>query len=267
MSKQVGLIKLKGNIGGISFYKSGGEDLARIANGPSKERIQNDATFQRTRENNNEFGGAATAAKAVRMGLVTALQSKGDARLPARLTKIFKEINNKGTGLRGQRSIPLSGNKTVLEGFDFNERLNFSSIFNAPFTVAPNTARNQSVITVANFIPKDLVKAPAGATYFRLVSSLAVVSDYSYNAVTGRYEPTDPTLNMINVVVNGAMTAINSATAVTFTLTAVLPGTPAPTMTATVSVVQCLGIEFYQRLGTVDYLLSQDNCLTVVKVF
>jgi hypothetical protein len=267
MSKQMGLIKLKGNIGGISFYKSGGEDLARVANGPSKERIANDATFQRTRENNSEFGGAATAAKALRMGLVTVLQNKGDARLPSRLTKIFKEITNKGTGSRGQRSIPLSGNRTMLEGFDFDERLSFSSVFNAPFTIVPNAGRNQCVITVPNFIPKDLIKAPAGATYFRLVSGLGVVSDYTYNAITGRYEPTDPTLNMLNVVANGTMTALNSATAVTFALTGVLPGTPAPTMTATVSVVQCLGIEFYQRVGTVDYLLSQDNCLKIVKVF
>lgn len=267
MSKQMGLIKLKGNIGGISFYKAGGEDLARMANGPSKERIANDATFQRTRENNTEFGGAATAAKALRMGLVTALQNKGDSRLPSRLTKIFKDVVNKGTGSRGQRSIPLSGNRTMLEGFDFNERVSFSSIFNAPFTVAPNAARNQSVITVPNFLPKDLVKAPSGATYFRLIAALGVVSDFTFNAVTGRYEPTDPTLNMLNVVTFGAMTALNSAAPVTFTLTSLLPGTPAPTMTATTSVVQCLGIEFYQRVGTVDYLLSQDNCLKIVKVF
>lgn len=267
MSKQMGLIKLKGNIGGISFYKSGGKDLARVANGPSKERIANDATFQRTRENNTEFGGAATAAKALRMSLVSVLQSKGDSRLPSRLTKIFKDIVNKGTGSRGQRTIPLSGNRTMLEGFDFDERVSFSSIFNAPFTVVPNAARNQSVITVPAFIPKDLIKAPSGATYFRLVSGIGVVSDYTFNVATGRYEPTDPTLNMLNVVANGAMTALNSTATVTFTLTDLLPGTPAPTMTATVSVVQCLGIEFYQRVGTVDYLLSQDNCLKIVKVF
>ncbi len=267
MSKQMGLIKLKGNIGGISFYKSGGEDLARVANGPSKERIANDATFARTRENNVEFGGAATAAKALRMGLVTVLQSKGDSRLPSRLTKVFKDIVNKGTGSRGQRNIPLSGNKTMLEGFDFNDRVSFSSIFNAPYTIAPNAGRNQCVITVPNFLPKDLIKAPSGATYFRLVSGLGVVSDYTYNVVTGRYEPTDPTLNMLNVMAASAVTALNSAAAVTFTLTGVLPGTPAPTMTATTSVVQCLGIEFYQRVGTVDYLLSPDNCLKIVKVF
>ena len=267
MSKQMGLIKLKGNIGGISFYKSGGEDLARMANGPSKERIQNDSTFQRTRENNAEFGGSATAAKAMRMALVTALQGKGDPRLPARLTKIFKEVNNKGTGTRGQRSIPLSGNRLMLEGFDFDERVSFSGIFNAPFTVAPNAGRNQCVITVPNFLPKDYVKAPAGATYFRLVAALGVVSDYVYNVVTGKYEPSDPALNMLGVVAYSAMTALNAAAPVTFTLTSVLPGTPAPTMTATVSVIQCLGIEFYQRLGTVDYMLSQGNCIKSIKVF
>ena len=267
MSKQVGLIKLKGNIGGISFYKAGGEDLARIANGPSKERIQNDATFQRTRENNTEFGGAATAAKSLRMGLATAVQGKGDARLPSRLTKIFKEISNKGTGSRGQRGIPLSGNRAMLEGFDFDERLSFSGIFNAPLTIAPNVARNQCVITAAAFLPRDFVKAPSGATYFRLVSALAVVSDYVYSASSGHYEPVDPTLNMLNVVAYSPMTALASTVTVTLTLTATLPGTPAPTMTATSSAVQCLGIEFYQRVGTGDYLLAQDNCMRIVKVF
>jgi hypothetical protein len=38
-------------------------------------------------------------------------------------------------------------------------------------------------------------------------------------------------------------------------------------MSATVSVLQCLGIEFYQRVGTVDYILAQGNCMKVVKVF
>ena len=49
MGRQVGLIKVSGNIGGVSFYKSNGEDLARVANGPSKDKIQNDDAFIRTR--------------------------------------------------------------------------------------------------------------------------------------------------------------------------------------------------------------------------
>jgi hypothetical protein len=66
MSKQVGLIKLKGNLGDVSFYQSEGDHLARMASGPSKERIMTDQAFQRTRENNAEFGGSAKAAKAFR---------------------------------------------------------------------------------------------------------------------------------------------------------------------------------------------------------
>jgi len=41
MSKQKGVIKLVGNIGGMSFYTSNGEYLARTAGGPTKERISN----------------------------------------------------------------------------------------------------------------------------------------------------------------------------------------------------------------------------------
>lgn len=267
MSKQMGLIKLKGNIGGISFYKSGGEDLARMANGPSRERILNDSTFQRTRENNAEFGGSATAAKAMRMALVTVLQGKGDPRLPARLTKIFKEINNKSAGVRGQRGILLSDNKTMLENFDFDARVSFSGVFNVPFTVAPNAGRNQCVITFGNFLPNDFVKAPAGATYFRLVAAMGVVSDYVYNMETGHYEPLDPSLNMLNGIAYSDMTALNGAAVDNLTLTTVLPGSPAPTVTEGVSVVQCLGIEFYQRVDNLDYILSQGNCMKVVKVF
>jgi hypothetical protein len=267
MSKQTGLIKLKGNIGGISFYKLNGNDLARMSNGPSKERIASEKSFQRTRENNNEFGGSATAAKSIRVAISTSLQNKCDMYMSARLNKVFREILKKSTGVRGQRAILLSANKSMLEGFDFDNRLNFANKFLAPYTVVPNATRNQCVITVPSFIPATLVKAPIGATHFRLVSAIGVESDYAYNAVTDRYEATDPTLNQLNALVYGTTTAINSTTAATFTLTAVLPGTPAPTMTATVSVVQCLGIEFFQRIGTTDYLLATDNCIKVVKVF
>jgi hypothetical protein len=91
------------------------------------------------------------------------------------------------------------------------------------------------------------------------------VSDYIFNTATGSYDPTDPTINMLNGVAYGAMTALNSAAPVTFSLVATLPGTP--TMTATVSVVQSFGIEFFQRVGTVDYLLAQGNALKTVKLF
>ena len=265
MSKQTGLIKLKGNIGGISFYRSEGEDLAKTANGPSKEKIQNDPAFIRTRENNAEFGGSATAAKAVRLALVTAIQTMSDPRLASRLTKLFKEINLRGIGARGQRPIVLSANRTMLENFDFNDNISFSSVFNAPFTFAINAPRTQATITVPNFLPSSFIHAPSGATHFRLIGATGVVSDYAYNATTQHYDPTDPTLNTLSGIAFGAVTALNVAAPVTFSIVPTLPG--AVTMTATVSLVLCFGIEFYQRVGTADYLLAQDNCMKVIKLF
>jgi hypothetical protein len=265
MSRQTGLIKLKGNIGGISFYRSEGEDLAKTANGPSKEKILSDPNFVRTRENNTEFGASATAAKALRLALVTAIQTMGDPRLPSRLTKLFKEINLKGTGVRGQRPITLSANRTMLENFEFNNGVSFSSVFNAPYTFTNNAARLQGTITIPAFLPGSYISAPSGATHFRLSQAIGVVSDYSFNAVTGRYDATDPLLNTLNGVAYSAVTALNSAAPVNFSLVASLAGTP--TMTATTSVVQCFGIEFYQRVGATDYLLAQGNCMKTVKLF
>jgi hypothetical protein len=98
-----------------------------------------------------------------------------------------------------------------------------------------------------------------------LIGAIGVLSDFTYNTTTQKFEPTDPTLDKQGAVTYGAITALNSATPVNFSLVVALSGTP--TMSGTVSVLQCLGIEFYQRVGTVDYILAQGNCMKVVKVF
>lgn len=266
MSKQIGLIRLKGKIGGVSFYKSGGDDLARVANGPTKERIDNDPAFIRTRENNKEFGGSATAAKSFRLALAFFIQTMGDARLTSRLTKLFKEINSLDvTSARGQRSIQLSAHRSMLMNFELNKNVAFSSVFNAPFSFTNTATREEGSVTIPAFLPQNFIHAPTGATHFKIISAIGVVSDYIYNTANEAYEPTDPTLNILAAIDATAVTPIDGIVPVNFTLTTTLPGSPS--MTGTVSVVQCLGIEFYQRIGSTDYLLAQDNCMKVVNVF
>ena len=265
MSKQTGLIKLDGKIGGVSFYRSNGKDLAKIANGPTKEKILTDSEFVRTRENMTEFGGAAANAKALRLALISALPGMTDRNTCGRLTKVFKEINLKGIGLRGQRNIALSGNHNLLQNFEFNQKINFSSVFEAPFTAAVNTGRTQATITIPAFLPSNLMQIPDGATHFQLIAAMGVVSDYSYNTTSKHYMPTDPTLNSLSSVVTGAVTAVNATTPVNFSLVAALAGTP--TMTSTVTDVVCLGIQFFQQIGTVNYLLAQNNCMMIVGLF
>ena len=263
MSKQKGLIKLEGNIGGISFYSSDGEHLARMANGPSKDRIAKNPSFKRTRENNMEFGGSAKVSKSFRAALATVLQSMAGRYLTSRLTKIFKIINLKATGTRGQRPIELSAYKETLKNFDLDKNINLASVFGAPYTTAINGDRNEVTVTIPSFIPDVSINAPTGATHFKLVLATGAVSDFVYDAGVNAYEAADPGQNGLSAVEYGAITALGSTPA-TFSLVATFAGSP--TIATNVSVVECLGIEFYQQVGADYYVFAQDNAMKVIEV-
>lgn len=265
MGRQVGLIKIKGNIGGVSFYKSDGQDLARVANGPSKEKILNDPNFVRTRENNSEFGGSASVAKALRLAFAGDVLTMGDNRFSSRLTAFFKDLCNKGTGIRGQRPIELSAHKASLEGLEFNKKLAFGSVFNAPYTITTSASRDQADISTGAFNPLTFVHAPSGATHFKVSMTLSVISDFVYNTATAHYEATDADSAKLTKADAGIMMMLNSSTPQTVSLSCTLPG--APTITATQSVVLAMGIDFYQQVGGVDYLLAQGNAMKIVSVF
>jgi hypothetical protein len=264
MSKQKGLIKLEGNIGGISFYSSDGEYLARMANGPSKERIAKDPTFKRTRENNMEFGGSAKVSKAMRTALSTVLQTMAGRYLTSRLTKIFKIINLKSDGTRGQRPIELSLYKDTLKNFDLDKNTNLSSVFSAPYTATINADKNEGTIDVPSFVPDDYINAPSGATHFKLVLALGTVSDYQFNDGIKGYEPVEPGQNGLSAVVYSPVLELGT-TPVDANLIAAFAG--APVIAAGVSVTMCLGIEFYQNIGAEYYVFAQDNAMKVIEVY
>ncbi|MFB9272512.1 hypothetical protein ACFFT3_11485, partial [Lutibacter litoralis] len=92
MARQNGIIKLKGTIGGISFYKTSDGHLAREKGGVDKSRIANDPAFQRTRENGAEFGTAGKGGKLVRNAIRILLQNAKDKRVVSRLTTDLLKI-------------------------------------------------------------------------------------------------------------------------------------------------------------------------------
>ena len=81
MARQSGLLKIKGTIGGMTFYKSQDGDLVREKGGVSGDRIANDPAFVRTRENGEEFGAAGKAGKLLRDGLRPMMLNAADGTL------------------------------------------------------------------------------------------------------------------------------------------------------------------------------------------
>jgi len=267
MAKQVGLLKYSGTMGGVSHFKMKGldGDFARLAGGPSKEQIKTSPEFARTRENMSEFGGSAANAKALRVGLASLLGTMADPQLTGRLTKVFKEINLEGAGPRGQRPIELSANGSKLSGFNFDKNVPFDSVFNAGYIGSNTPARDSSDWIIDPFNPANLVHSPPGATHFRLINAIVVVSDYLYDPIAKKYEPSDAEHNSDSAVEYSAYLPVDvdipTATTITATLTGPL------TLGTDVSVVQCVGIEFYQEVGGNYYLLSSDNAMKVELTF
>ena len=267
MARQKGVIKYVGTLGDIRHFKIKGQEgyFAGMVGGPTGDQVLTAPEFERTRENMNEFGACAKAGKSVRTGLSQLMKQISDSQVTGRLTSIMKKINLEDqTEARGYRKIEISTQRNYLKGFEFNKNNSFNGIFNAPFTLTHTVGRESGELVVDAFNPMNLISAPSGTTHFRLLTSLSVVSDFEYIATTNSYDPMDPELNEVNNIQYSDFLDLYEPVPAT-TVVATLPGAVVPT--ANVTVLQCIGIEFYQQVGPNYYLFSSGNCLKVVDTF
>jgi hypothetical protein len=267
MAKQKGHIKYVGTLGEVRHFKIKGNDgyFAGLKGGPSAEQIKTAPGFIRTRENMSEFGACANAGKSVRVGLSSLTKQMADNQFTGRLTAIMKKINiEDGSEARWQRAVLISLQPQYLKGLDFNRNISFNGVFNAPYTLTANVDRNESTLTVPAFNPLNFITVPSGATHFRLINALSVISDFVFNSSTGAYEPADSDLNEVSDIAYSAYVPVDAVTPL-LDITATLPG--APTMNTDVTAIGSIGIEFYQQVGTNYYLFNAGNAMKIQELF
>ena len=248
MAEQSGIIPLKGTIGKITFYKGKEGYLAREKGGVSADKIANDPAYQRTRENNAEFGSAGKAGKLLRSCLKGLTQNASDSRMVGRLTReLLKVIQSDTINSRGKRRIT-DGNLFLLEGFEFNLQGKLATSLFAPFTVSINRVAGTLEITLDAFVPVNMVSAPTGSTHFKLVSGGAAVDFNQQQYVAG----TSSTAALPwNSTPTASITLSNTVTAA-----------------STHPLFVVLGVEFYQEVNGGMYPLKNGafNPLVIVKV-
>jgi hypothetical protein len=260
MARQKGPLKYVGTIGDIRHFKIKGEQgfFAGMIGGPTGEQIATAEEFQRTRENMNEFGEAIRTAFAP-------LQHMFGYRLTGNLTATIKKINlEDGSEARGQRAILITQVPQYLVGMDFDPDLSFDTVLRQVYELTPMTDRVCSTLSITAFNPKNLITVPSGASHFRLVNAMAAISDYAYNAETCTYEPKDAEQNGAVVFQYSDYLSTKGDTGA-ISLEAQLGGGLMPS--ADVSVLNALGIEFYQKVGDNYYLFASGNALQLVDVF
>jgi hypothetical protein len=267
MAKQKGHIKYVGTLGEVRHFKIKGNDgyFAGLKGGPTAEQVKTAPGFIRTRENMSEFAACAMAGKSVRVGLSSLMRQMSDSQLTGRLTGIMKKINiEDGSEARGQRAILITQQPQYLKGLDFNRNISFNGVFNAPFTLTCNIARNETVLNIPSFNPLNFINIPSGATHFRIINAISVVSDFIFNSSTNSYEAAEPLLNELSTIDYSAYTPIDVVTS-TMNLATELPASPA--LTSNVSVIGCVGIEFYQQVGANYYLFNAGNAMKIQELF
>jgi hypothetical protein len=248
MAKQKGIIKLKGTIGDITFYKSKDGYIAREKGGVDAKRIANDPAFQRTRENGSEFGRAGKAGKTLRMALRTLLLNSSDSRMVSRLTQLMiKVIQADLVNERGLRNV-IDGEAELLNGFDFNITGKLVTTLFAPFTGAIDRVSGEISVDLASFIPATMIAAPSGTTHFKIISGGAAIDFEAETFVSSNSETAVLPWDMTPTV------AINHLNVVT-------PNSTKPLFLA-------LGVEFYQGVNGRMYPLKNGsyNPLALVQV-
>ena len=248
MAKQNGIIKLKGTIGDITFYKTKDGHLAREKGGVDANRIANDPAFQRTRENGSEFGRAGKAGKMLRVALRQVLIDSADGRMVSRLTQAMtKVIQADATNPRGLRNV-IDGEAELLTGFEFNIGGKLGTTLFAPFETTIDRVSGDIGLTLAPFVPTTMIAAPAGTTHFKIISAGAAI-DFEAE----KFEVT------------------TSETAVLpwdSTLTAPINQDNSVSANSTNPLFLALGVEFYQEVNGQMYPLKNGahNPLSLVQV-
>jgi len=249
MARQKGIIKLKGTIGDITFYKTSQDGhLAREKGGIEKSRIMSDPAFQRTRENGAEFGRAGKAGKMLRTALRGLLINSADGRMVGRLTQqMVKVIQADAVNERGLRNI-IDGEAELLAGFEFNIRGKLGTTLYAPFVGVIDRVTGEIKVDLAPFVPLNMLSAPSGTTHYKIISGGAEVD---FEAETFVVDTNATAILPWDAIATVAVAHVNQVTAA-----------------STKPLFLALGIEFYQEVNAQMYPLKNGafNPLALVMV-
>ena len=249
MAKQTGIIKLKGTIGGITFYKTSQDGhLAREKGGIPADRMANDPAFQRTRENGSEFGTAGKAGKLLRTSLRALLQNASDTRMVGRLMKaMVKVVQADETNVRGERNV-IDGEAELLTGFEFNKNGKLGRTIYAPYTTTIDRATGKLTVDIPSFIALNMISAPSGSTHFKIISA-GVEIDFENETYV--VDTNDSAILPWDVNPTAVISLENSVPA-----------------NSTHPLFLALGIEFYQEVNAEKYPLKNGafNALAIAKV-
>lgn len=249
MGSQKGPLRIEGNVGNLSFFKTQDGHQVRMKSGPSGDKMRTDKRFARTRQNWAEFARAAGAAKLLRKSLAEHVKRIRDKYSFSRLLKsTLATVKSDPTNDRGERLLA-AGDLNLLRGFEFNKDQELSSILDINVNTSIDRAAGTATVEIPEMVPVYGIDTQvAGATHIRFVAAAAEI-DWENNT----YESS---------LIEGDPIPFNTDSAAAQTLSLTLPAASTKTL------VLSMGIWFYQEVnGKMWHLLNgSQNAMALVGV-
>ena len=246
MAKLPGILPLRGTIQEMTFAHTRNGVIVKKKTNLTKERMDSDPAFARTREAMADFRTATKSARLIYNALRGSLPAVKDSDAFTRTQSIMKEaMRADNTNPRGQKTVT-DGNLAVVQGFDFNKSNPLENLCFIPYTTTVNRVAGELEVTLPVYIPTDTLIAPSNATHYRIV-------------VTGAE------LNFSNLakVVDKQMTSylvLDSTPTALSTLTCAMPAN------STHPMVISLGVEYFLEDDGTKYPLKDGSSHAIVKV-
>ena len=194
MARLDGEIKFSGSLGGLVGYKMNGKHYVRTKTSVDKQRIEKDPAFARTRELNQEFGGASTISKYLRRNWFKLMKRDKNNKVHHELNRVILEMIKNGNGPRGQRTFLWNDIASDFNGFNINNALDPEYyLSDLPTIVVANQVLQ---IDASNL---KLMTYPKGTTHYSISIQLDEVPLFSYSAQKRKYLPANATENRIEV--------------------------------------------------------------------
>ena len=264
MATLVGVIRFVGSIKGIrNFKKLHDPKIYASEKGfIGNELYKTSPKFKNNRLSNTEFGGCSLAVKRMRMGMLQVIPEMVDAAVTARLMKFTRLLSLRDEDHdKGRRSLCFSKYRSFMKTLELNKN---HKVFNAASYAirgSRSDSRTETIIDVTG-LKLSFRVIPSGATHFRILSHMSVVSDYCYSETLCKYGP-------INSMDTLCAFAYSEIVEVGGALTAQIPvAFPEGTvLSEDCSVIHCLAIEFMVPNGTAGYKAIYGASLEIMDVF
>ena len=166
-----------------------------------------------------------------------------------------------GEGTNGERAINISLHKTMLKSLNLHEKRKIDYEVKRCVRASHPDLGNEAILTVKGLNPGPHL-VPGNAQYYRVVNHISIVSDYVYVAEDKKYRPLSK-LNKTAAYVYSDYIPVNTPLSGEFKATFKI-GT---VMSESDTVLQCVGLEFYNRVGTDGYVFYSTGTMLLCDVF